>query len=121
MIDKARMSLSGTLGAYLFGHSPFDAALLKRLGTTTGEFVAIVQRSASDAEVLAALRERGFDEALVRRWSARLPQSARLYTTLWDIDDGYARPNLMGRALLAPWRVVERPVMGLLRIIFKAP
>ena len=121
LIDKARMAQAGTLGAYLFGHSPFDAALLKRLRTSTEEFAEIVSAAATDDAVLGALRARGFDEAAVRRWSARLPRSARFYTTLWDIDDGYATPNLIGRALLAPWRAVEKPAMALLRRILRRP
>lgn len=121
LIDKARMAQSGALGAYLFGHSPFDAALLKRLGTTTEEFGAIVASATSDAAVLAALRSRGFDEARLALWSARLPYTARFYTLIWDVDDGYVNPNLAGRAALAIWRAVERPVMGAVRLIRKRP
>ena len=116
------MAQSGTLGSYLFGHSPFDAALLKQLRMTTAEFAAVVAASASDGEVLEALRGRGFDEAAVRRWSARLPRSARFYTYLWDVDDGYIRPNVVVRWCLVVWRAVfERPAMGLLRRLFTAP
>ena len=121
LIDKARMAQAGSLGAYLFGHSPFDAAMLDRLGTTTDEFAAIVARTSNDAEVLAALRARGFDEARVRRWSARLPRTARFYAPLWDLDDGYAKPNVAGRVLLRAWRLVEAPVMALLRVIVRRP
>jgi hypothetical protein len=109
------------LGAYLFGHSPFDCALLTRLGTTTGEFAAIVAGSGSDADVLATLRGRGFDEARVQRWSARFPQKARLFIYIWDVDDGYVKPGIVGRTALSVWRGIEDPVMRLLRIIFKKP
>jgi hypothetical protein len=121
LIDKARMANDGELGAYLFGHSPFDRALLVRLGTTTDEFAAIVAGSSSDADVLATLRGRGFDEPRVRRWSARLPHTARFYTFLWDVDDGYVKPGVFGQTVLGVWRGIERPVMGLLRVIFKKP
>jgi len=121
LIDKARMARSGHLGAYLFGHSPFDRALLERLGATTDEFAAIVAGAASDDDVLAALRARGFDEARLRSWSARFPHSARFFTYLWDIDDGYVRPGIVGRTALSVWRGIERPVMGFLRVIFTAP
>lgn len=121
LIDKARMSNEGVLGAYLFGHSPFDRALLTRLGATTEEFAAIVAGSDTDAEVLATLRGRGFDEACVRRWSARFPQTARYFIHLWDFDDGYVKPGIVGKTVLLAWRGIERPVMGLLRIIFKKP
>jgi hypothetical protein len=115
------MSQSGTLGAYLFGHSPFDGALLARLGTTTDEFASIVNAAESDAAVLAALRARGFDEERVRRWSARLPRSVRFYTYIWDIDDGYVQPGIAGRTLLAACRAVEHPLMWTLRRIFRRP
>ncbi len=115
------MAKAGELGAYLFGHSPFDRALLTRLGVTTDEFGAIVAGCDTDAEVLATLRGRGFDEARVRRWSARLPHTARLYIHIWDVDDGYVKPGIVGKAALTVWRGIERPVIGLLRFIFKKP
>lgn len=122
LIDKARMAQTGRLGAYLFGQSPFDRALLERLGATTPEFAAIVAASPTDDDVLRALRARGFDEARLRRWSARLPRTARFYTYLWDVDDGYVRPNAFVAFGLRVWRsVFERPVMGLLRVVLKAP
>jgi hypothetical protein len=121
LIDKARMSQSGSLGTYLFGHSPFDAALLGRLGTSTDEFAAIVDGATSDDDVLAKLRARGFDEAGVRRWSQRLPRLARFYTYLWDVDDGYVRPRAGGAVVLALWRAIERPVIAILRVVFKRP
>lgn len=121
LIDKARMAQSKRLGAYLFGHSPFDAALLRALGVTTAEFASIVATSPDDGAVLTALRARGFDEARVRRWSQRLPNAARFYTLIWDLDDGYVVANPLQRALIAFWRGIERPTMALLRRIFKSP
>jgi uncharacterized protein DUF5069 len=121
LIDKARMAQSQRLGAYLFGHSPFDAALLRRLGVTTKDFASIVNASADDAAVLAALRARGFDEARVRRWSDRLPDAVRFYAPIWDIDDGYVRPNALGRAMIAVWRGIERPTMALVRLVLRSP
>ena len=121
LIDKARMSQSGSLGTYLFGHSPFDKALLARLGTSTDEFAAIVKGVTSDDEVLAKLRARGFDEPRVRRWSERLPRSAWFYTHIWDLDDGYARPGIGGTFVLALWRAIERPVVAVLRVVLRRP
>jgi hypothetical protein len=121
LIDKAKMARFGTLGACLFGHSPFDAGLLRRFGVTTGEFAAIVAASHDDDAVLSALRARGFDEARVRRWSARLPASARFYIPIWDADDGYVKGGAFLAALVGAWRFVERPLMGLVRAIRKAP
>lgn len=121
LIDKARMADAGTLGTYLFGQSPFDAALLRRLGTTTEEFGAIVAQSTDDDAVMARLRARGFDDARVRRWSDRLTRSAYFYIPLWDLDDGYKKPRGIGVAGLALWRVVERPVIAILRAVLRAP
>ena len=121
LIDKARMASVGTLGAYLFGHSPFDAALLRRLGVTTSEFASIVARSAHDGDVLASLRARGFDEARVRRWSDRLPHTARWFIPYWDADDGYASLGGFGRAALAVWRRVEHPLMAAFRALRRIP
>jgi len=121
MIDKARMSTNGTLGAYLIGHSPVDRALMKRLGIGTGEFVNVVTAHGDDVGVLGALRARGFDEARVRRWSDRFERTYAIYIHVWDIDEGYAPPNALERAALALFRTVERPVMALFRLVSPAP
>jgi hypothetical protein len=120
MIDKARMRERGTLGSYLLGHSPVDRALLERLHVTTDEFGAIVQRSADDDAVLDALRAR-WDEARVRRWSARFPQTYRALIRLWDIDEGYARPNALEAIGLALFRPLEDVVMEAVRRVRRAP
>ena len=77
LIDKARMAQRGELGAYLFGHSPVDIGLLRRLGLTTSEFAQIVAVNPDDEGVLAALRLRGFDDERLLRWSKRLPGANR--------------------------------------------
>jgi hypothetical protein len=122
MIDKARMSRSGTLGAYLIGNSPVDKALLARLGITTDEFVRIAAGDPDDAHVLAALKtEPRYDDARVRRWSDRFEQTYRLFIRLWDLDEGYVAPNPVERALRAIYRVVENPISALLRKLSPAP
>jgi uncharacterized protein DUF5069 len=121
LIDKARMSNAGVLGAYLLGHSPFDAALLKRLGISTDDFASLVASSSGDADVLARLRARGFDEARVRRWSERLPRSARWLIPYWDIDDGYTSSNWFSRSLVWLWRRIESPTMRAVRVIRGKP
>jgi hypothetical protein len=121
MIDKARMASSGALGAYLFGHSPIDRALLTRLGVTTDEFAAIVAASPDDAAVLSALRMRGFDEARVRRWSDRLPKPYQVFIRVGDIDEGYVQPSSFGRIFLRAFRAVEHGLMGLVRLVIPAP
>jgi hypothetical protein len=121
MIDKARMSARGTLGAYLLGHSPVDRALLERLRVDTDGFTRIALENADDAAVWDALRARGADEVRVRRWSERFPRTYRLYTHLWDIDEGHTAPNPIERALLAISRAVERPVMALVRRLSPRP
>lgn len=121
MIDKARMHRSGRLGAYLLGHSPVDRALLMRLGLTTEQFAEIVDRSPDDQAVLTALRARGCDEERVRRWSARFPATYRIYIRLWDIDEGYVRPNAVQAIGLAAFRPIEGAVMDLVRRVRRAP
>ena len=121
LIDKARMSAGGTLGTYLLGHSPVDAALLQRFGITTAEFSKLVVAARDDAAVLSALRARGFDEARVRRWSESFERRYRAFIHLWDIDDGYVAPTTLERPFLAAFRAVEGPLMALLRKALPAP
>jgi hypothetical protein len=122
MIDKARMNDRGELGAYLLGHSPVDFALLTRAGVTTGEFADIVRTSTDDQAVLAALRDRpGFDEPRIRRWSQRFESTYRLFIPMWDIDEGYIRPNALGKVALTAIRIFERPAMAVVRRIRRAP
>ena len=122
MIDKARMSRSGTLGAYLIGNSPVDKALLARLGITTDEFVRIVAAEPDDMHALTTLKAQPrYDDARVRRWSDRFEQTYRLFIRLWDLDEGYVAPNLVERALRALYRVFENPISALLRKLSPAP
>lgn len=121
LIDKAKMDSGGAIGAYLFGHSPIDRALLKRLAVTTAEFATIVAASPDDAAVLAALRSRGFDEARVRRWSDRLPAPYQVFIRIIDIDDGYVAPSTLGRFFLRVLRSVEHGLMAFVRRISPAP
>jgi len=121
LIDKARMSRSGSLGAYLFGHSPVDHELLRLLGVTTDEFADIVHAAPEDASVLDELRRRGFDEARVRRWSDRLPSAARYYIWLWDLDDGYVRPSGAAWLLFFAMRATEGPIFAMLRRFLRKP
>jgi len=121
LTDKARMSIAGTLGTYLIGHSPVDFALLKRLNMTTEAFVALAAATTNDAEVLAALRARGFDEASVRRWSDRFESSYRVYIPLWDLDEGYVAPSTLQKLLLPFMRAIEGPAMDLVRKVRPLP
>jgi hypothetical protein len=121
LIDKARMSSGGDLASYLFGHSPIDRGLLTRLGVTTAAFAAIVADAPDDAAVLSALRERGFDEARVRRWSARLPSPYRLIITMIDLDEGHTQATWFDRAWIGAFRIIEVGAMGLVRLVSPAP
>lgn len=121
MIEKARMRERGTLGAYLIGHSPVDAALLKRLNITTEAFVQLVCEQPDDRSVLVALRARGFDEPAVRRWSDTFPRRYALYITLWDLDEGYTPPKLWQATLIAGFHRLEKPLMQGFRCIRRAP
>lgn len=121
MIAKARMRLAGTLGAYLMGHSPVDKALLKRLRMDTDTFVSIVSANPDDASVLAALRARGFDEASVRRWSARFPQTYARLIIFWDLEEGYTKAAPWQTSLITAFHALEGPLMQAFRRVSKAP
>lgn len=121
MIDKARMREGGALGSYLLGHSPVDKSLLERMGLTTEEFATIAVAQPDDAGVLAALRAHGFDEARVRTWSERFEARFGAYIPLWDVDEGYAKATGISAVLLSAFRVVEAPLMSLVRKVVKAP
>ena len=121
LIDKARMSHRGELGNYLLGHSPVDHALLTRIGLTTEQFSEIVRESPDDAAVLDAIRVRGWDEARVRRWSARFTSTYRTYIVLWDIDEGYVRPTGVQALGLALFKPLEGAAMSALRRVRRAP
>ena len=120
LIDKARMAQRGELGSYLFGHSPIDIALLRRFGLTTRQFADIVAANPDDAAVLSALRQHGYDEARVTRWSHRLPTRHPWIIGLIDRDEGYTAQG--------PWlvpisifRATDGFWMGLVRMVMKAP
>ncbi len=121
LIDKVRMSDRGELGSYLLGHSPVDHALLTRMGLTTEQFSEIVRQAPDDAGVLAAVRARGWDEARVRRWSERFTSTYRTYIKLWDLDEGYVRPNALQAVGLALFKPLEGGAMSLLRRVRRAP
>ncbi len=110
----------GALGTYLLGHSPVDHALLTRLNLTTEEFAQIVRRAPDDETVLDAVRAR-WDEARVRRWSERFTSAYRGYIPLWDIDEGYVRPNRAQALALALFRPLEGGAMALVRRVRRAP
>jgi hypothetical protein len=120
LIDKARMRERGALGTYLLGHSPVDHALLTRLNLTTEQFAQIVRRAPDDAAVLDAVRAT-WDEARVRRWSERFASTYRGYIPLWDLDEGYVRPNRLQALALALFRPLEGGAMALVRRIRRAP
>lgn len=90
LIDKTRAALAGTLGDYLFGQSPMDAALLRVLGLGYRDFAAIVRAAPGDDAVLASIAAR--DPAApsrARAWSASMPRRNRVFLWLLDVDDGY--------------------------------
>ncbi|HTX59441.1 MAG TPA: DUF5069 domain-containing protein [Verrucomicrobiae bacterium] len=91
LVDKARAALAGRLGGYLYGQSPMDRGLLRRLGLSHREFAVIVRDALDDDAVLRALLARdaqAFERA--RAWAqAELPDRHRLFLFLMDFDDGY--------------------------------
>lgn len=57
MTDKARASLEGRLGDYIFP-CPQDQALLRRLRLSPAEFLSIVRRAESDGDIVSAVQGR---------------------------------------------------------------
>jgi hypothetical protein len=90
LIDKTRAALVGTLGAYLYGQSPMDRALLQILGLNHRTFAEIVAAAPDDRAVVAAL-EAHDSQCLerARAWSATLPEKHASFLRMMDIDDGY--------------------------------
>jgi hypothetical protein len=120
LIDKARMAQRGQLGTYLFGHSPIDIGLLRRLGITTHQFADIVAASPDDEAVLASLRARGYDEERLARWSQNLPRRHPWIIGLIDRDEGYVAKGPWLVPILA-FRATDGFWMGLVRRVMKAP
>lgn len=62
MLDKARATLAGTQGSYMFG-CPVDHTCMARLGISPGELLEIVRVAPDDDAVLEALSARGIPSA----------------------------------------------------------
>ena len=91
MVDKVRAGLAGTLGAYLYGQSPFDTSLLRTLGLSHTAFARIVRNAVDDESVLRALEIQDPQSlGRARSWSRKLERRHRLFMFVLDVDDGYA-------------------------------
>lgn len=62
MLDKARATLAGTNGSYMFG-CPVDHTCMARLGVSPELVLELAGRYAEDREVLEALRRHGIPSA----------------------------------------------------------
>src|SRR3954451_11907423 len=62
MLDKARATLAGTAGTYMFG-CPVDHTCMARLGIAPDLVLDLASRHADDRAVLAELREHGVPAA----------------------------------------------------------
>jgi len=62
MLDKARATIAGTNGRYLFG-CPVDHTCMARLGVSPELVLELAERYDDDLDVLAALREHGIPSA----------------------------------------------------------
>ena len=62
MFDKARATLAGAAGDYMFG-CPVDHTCMARLGVTPAVILELASRHAGDGELLAALKARGIPDA----------------------------------------------------------
>ena len=121
LIDKSRMKLNGTLGAFLCGNSPVDKALLKRLQLTTDEFVDIVAKNPDDAGVLAALQAHHWDQAVLQKWSDGFHERYATFIKLWQFDEGYVTCAPWKRPFRKLFHRIEGHVMGAYRKISPAP
>ena len=70
MLDKARATLAGTAGSYLFG-CPVDHTCMARLGIAPELVLDLAARHADDHAVLDALRAHGI------RWQPRRGSTAK--------------------------------------------
>jgi len=112
LIDKTRAELAGTLGPYLFGQSPMDRALLRKLGLSHRRFFEIVGAAADDDAVLTAIAARDPQAlARARSWGGGLGRRHALFLLVLDIDDGYAprlrplRPAVTFAANALTWTI----------------
>jgi len=118
MIDKARAYAAGTLGAYLFGQSPVDDALLKRIGLSYRDVIAIAVAQPDDAAVLAAIEARvPGATARLQRWSASLARTQRAFLAAIDWDDGYTGRGPLSRLARRSLRPAVDAAMALLKTL----
>jgi hypothetical protein len=96
LADKARAAQNGSLGTYLYGHSPMDRSLLRVLGCTHDEFARIAGAAQNDAALESALQSYDLGLRRAREWSTTLPKRYGWFLTLLDIDDGYRTFPLHG-------------------------
>lgn len=105
LIDKTRAALAGTLGAYLYGQSPVDRALLRALAIRYRDFTRIVSNAATDDDVFREVFARSPDGVeRAREWSRTMPRRYRVLMFLLDVDDGYL-DAWYWKALRAPTNV----------------
>jgi hypothetical protein len=95
LADKARAAHDGTLGTYLYGHSPMDRSFLAVLGLSHDDFARLAVQN-DDDRLVASLQ--AYDPALqrARAWSDVLPKGYGWFLAILDIDDGYRASPLYG-------------------------
>ena len=81
MLDKARATLAGTAGGYVFG-CPVDHTCLARLGISPALLLDLASRHADDAVVLDALRSHGIPTA-AKAWFDGQAVEDELQATGW--------------------------------------
>jgi quercetin dioxygenase-like cupin family protein len=88
MLDKARATLAGTQGRYLFG-CPVDHTCMARLGITPELVLELAAAHDDDREVLAALQAHGIPSA-VDAWfdgQAVEDEVQEIYLRVRNVDD----------------------------------
>jgi quercetin dioxygenase-like cupin family protein len=103
MLDKARASLAGTNGSYLFG-CPVDHTCMARLGVSPELVLELAGRYPEDTDVLRAMRERGIPPAR-EAWFDGQAVEDELQDRGWYLRVRPGKPATGGAAIeLAPGR-----------------
>ena len=117
LIDKGRRVLEGRaagrdlLGDYLFGvNDAADTQLLRFLGTTNDDVLAVLAEEPDDATAAAELvRRSGRSPAQCAAWSARFSRLNAPFLAMMDADEGRRAPGAGTSALRFAYNRIIMP------------